>query len=149
MRAKLLQGSCRLCRRTIRHLHTRSSSSSCSLTRPTSLEFRTIFCIIKRHARYPVSALVGKGLREADLDRPWFSPGSTWYSDEDEEIKDVFEHFPKTMSVSGEAEITRVYHRVMSERMKREMGGGERLCISRCKMLLMTFLRVLFGSLSN
>ncbi|KAG7096138.1 hypothetical protein E1B28_006811 [Marasmius oreades] len=73
--------------------------------------------------RYAVSALMGKGLVEADLDHSWFSPGSM--SDRDQEEKEmtgvIFRQFPKTMIVTGEAEMSRDCNRVLKERM--EMGG--------------------------
>ncbi|KAK7031013.1 hypothetical protein VNI00_013803 [Paramarasmius palmivorus] len=72
--------------------------------------------------RYSVFALMGKALKESDIDRPWFSPGSKVYSDDDEGIKGVFTRFPKTMIVAGEAEMSRDCMRVLRDRMEREMG---------------------------
>ncbi|KAF9262308.1 alpha/beta-hydrolase [Marasmius fiardii PR-910] len=80
-------------------------------------------------ARYPVSALKGKGLKESDVDRPWLSPGSTQYPDDDEDIKGTFTHFPKTMIVTGEAEMTRDCNHVLRDRMEREMGKSKLLYV--------------------
>ncbi|KAG7087701.1 hypothetical protein E1B28_013648 [Marasmius oreades] len=76
--------------------------------------------------RYGVSALMGKGLVEVDLDHSWFSPGSMSDRDrdEEEELKSILRQFPKTMIVTGEAEMTRDCNRVLKDRMEREMGGG-------------------------
>ncbi|ESK96747.1 hypothetical protein Moror_6707 [Moniliophthora roreri MCA 2997] len=73
-------------------------------------------------ARYSVLSLLGNALSESELDRPWLSPGSTMFSDEDKGIKGVFTRFPRTMIIAGEAEMGRDSMRLLRDRMEKEMG---------------------------
>ncbi|THU91040.1 alpha/beta-hydrolase [Dendrothele bispora CBS 962.96] len=72
-------------------------------------------------SRYSVLSLLGN-LPESELDRPWLSPGSTMFEDDDAGLKGIFESFPKTMIVAGEAEMARDCMRILRDRMRKEMG---------------------------
>jgi hypothetical protein len=73
-------------------------------------------------ARYSVLSLLGKAIPESELDRPWLSPGSTMFRDDDPDIEGVFTSFPNTMIVAGEAEMGRDSMRLLNDRMVKEMG---------------------------
>ncbi|KAF8208738.1 alpha/beta-hydrolase [Mycena galopus ATCC 62051] len=68
---------------------------------------------------YGVKALLG-GLSPAELDQPWLSPGSIMF--EDAAVKGMFESFPPTFILAGEAEMSRDSMRILRDRMKTDMG---------------------------
>lgn len=68
---------------------------------------------------YGIQSLLGS-LPRSELDKSWFSPGSSVY--QDDEVTGLFEHFPRTMMVAGEAEMGRDAMRVLARRMKNDMG---------------------------
>ncbi|KAJ7186798.1 alpha/beta-hydrolase [Mycena filopes] len=72
------------------------------------------------YAAYGVNAILGS-LSAEELDKPWMSPGSTMFSDD--EMKGVFKDFPPTFILAGEAEMTRDPMRVLRDRMMADMGN--------------------------
>jgi acetyl esterase/lipase len=70
-------------------------------------------------AAYGVTSLLGS-LPASELDKPWLSPGSTMFSDAD--ISGMFQAFPPTFILAGEAEMSRDCMRVLRDRMQSDMG---------------------------
>ncbi|KAJ7301860.1 alpha/beta-hydrolase [Mycena olivaceomarginata] len=70
-------------------------------------------------AAYGVNALLGS-LSSDELDKPWLSPGSIMF--EDAAVKGMFERFPPTFILAGEAEMSRDSMRILRDRMKADMG---------------------------
>ncbi|KAJ6617997.1 alpha/beta-hydrolase [Mycena sp. CBHHK59/15] len=70
-------------------------------------------------AAYGVKSLLGS-LPADELDKPWLSPGSSMFKDA--EIKGMFESFPPTFILAGEAEMSRDCMRILRDRMKADLG---------------------------
>ncbi|KAJ7472280.1 alpha/beta-hydrolase [Mycena galericulata] len=70
-------------------------------------------------AGYVPPTLLG-ALPAAELDRPWLSPGSPVLTDAD--TRGIFEGFPQTFILAGEAEMSRDSMRTLRDRMRADMG---------------------------